>query len=741
MKHLFTFFIATMVSFGLKAQYDTVSITMINTPVDLNNCNDTSMYYLDTVVTYAYVVTDGGLSEVSSSSISGANQTRPFIWMNDTANGGAVGPRTGLEVMGVNWGTSQATNGFVNLLEGELIEMVGVVGMYGGATQFQPLNDQSITILSGSYPSFTPRTVAVGDLNDANQVNQLTTGQEYEGAFVKINNVVVTSVNAYGSGTTARVDFTVADSAGNTMQIYDFFLGMKLTSWATLNPNSPATNGNFTAPTVGTFYNSIQGVIEHSANGCLGGTGSGYRMHPFKDTHFDKGLAAPAITNVMVSPTVPTDQDPIIINADVNDPDGSVVSVDVYWANDTSLPISSYTQAAMTMTGSNTYEYTIPAQTDGTIVTYYIEAIDNDTLSSIYPATPASATEPNTAFVYVLNNGLTIMNINQSFDGSGTSPFNEQEVTIKGFVTSGDQDCDLGYVYIQDSSATEHAAIALRGSLDLVTFIRGQELEVTGIVSDGPGFPAYDFASITVSSVSATGNEYVIEPIELDPSDPTVSANMEAYEGMLVKYVNPAGQLYITDGDIGFGEYRIATSAGQTDPDLSKRVLAGRDVAGQAESSLWVSLVSDTSYATTNGTMQVPAVAATTSMTMDAIVGNVYYAFSNYKLTPRNNDDFINLSVALDTSCSAATVALTEAVALEYDMYPNPAQNQVTLAGLQGKTTITFFNINGSKVMEVANKNSLVSINTANLNAGVYLIKVEGDNTFNYATKKLIITE
>lgn len=739
MKRITTLLTVLFMAASLTAQIDTVTIAQINTPVDLANCNDTSMYYQDTVTIFAYVVTDGGLSEVASSSITGANGIRPFIWLNDTANGGAVGPRTGLEVMGVNWGTSQATAGFTNLIEGELIELTGVVGMFGGATQFQPLNDQSLKVLSGNFPTFTPRTVAVGTLNDAQQVNQISSGQEYEGAFVKINNVVVTAVSNFGSGTSARVNFTVADSAGNQMTIYDFFLGMKLPTWNTLNPNSPATNGSFTAPTVGTFYNSITGVIEHSSNGCAGGTGNGYRLHPFKASHFDLGKASPAITNVSSTPFVPSSSDSIVISANVNDPDGTIDSVNIFWSADTSMPISSFTKGAMTLTAANTYGYTIPPQNDGDIVRYYIQATDNDTLTSNFPITPAAAPEPNTAFIYVLDGGLTIMNINRSFDGSGTSPFDGQTVTVKGFVTSSDRNCDLGYVYIQDTSGTEHAGIALRGSLQLAALMRGEEVEVTGTVSDGPGAPAYDFASISISSITSTGNYHMVEPVELNIEDTTL--NMEAYEGMLVKYVNPNGQIHITDDDIGFGEYRIANSASQSNFDLTKRVLAGRDRPGQAEGSLFVSLVSDSSYATTDGTMQVPVVKTQTGMTMDGITGIIYYAFGNYKLTPRNNRDFENLSVSLDTSCKAEIFSVGEVEVIKTSLFPNPAKDQLTIGGLNESVDIRLFNMNGTLVKSTRAVEENAVINVSNLSPGVYLVQIAGNGNYVYQTQKVVITE
>lgn len=743
MRRFLSLFAAVFFAANVSGQIDTVSITDINTPKDLANCNDTSIYYNDTVVVYAYALMSGGVSEVASGSIQGANGVRPFIWFNDTANGGAVGPGTGLEVMGVNWNSSnQATAGFTSTLEGELVEMVGVVGMFGGATQFQPLNDQSYTIIGNVAPNpFTPTTLAVGDLNDANQVNQIQTGQPYEGGFVKFNNVTVTNVNRFGSGTTARVSFTIADSAGNRMDVEDFFLAQKLDTWATLNPNSPADSGSFDPPSVGSFFNSISGVIEHSSNGCAGGTGTGYILHPFDSSHYDLGKASPAITNVQVSPTIPSSSDSIAISADVVDPDGSLDSVYIFWSADTSVAVANFTKDTMAQTGANSYAFTIPPQADESIVRFYIRATDNEGLNSLHPQTPSSASEPNTEFIYVLDGGLTIPKVQQSFDGSGTSPFAGQVVTVRGFVTGTSRDsCALGYTYIQDSSANEYAGIALRASLNLASFTRGEEVEVTGTVVDGPGAPSYGFASINVLNVQSLGNQHIIDPVVINPAD---SVDMEKYESMLVSYENPNGKVYITDSDLGFGEYRISSSATATGTYESKRVLAGRSVPGQADGSLWVSLISDSTYITQDGTLRVPAVIADDTMTMDAMVGVVTYAFGNYKLTPRNNRDIKGLNVTLDTSCGAEYFSVDDnQIPAELSVYPNPASSSINIAGYEGEVTARIFNIKG-QLLHTAESNGspVMQINTSKLIPGIYLIQVADDQNQAYSTQKVIITQ
>ena len=740
MKRIITLFTAMLFSAGLFGQInsDTVSIKDINTPVDLANCNDTSQYYMDTVTFVGYVVTDGSLCEVASGSISGAGGIRPFIWMKDTANGGTVDARSGLEVMGVNWGSSQATSGFTSLIEGDLVRVTGVVGMFSGATQFQPLNNNSITVLNSSFPTITPKVVPVGDLNDNNQINQISTGQDWEGAFIEIQNVTITSVNTFGSGTGRRVNFTVSDAQGNQIEIYDFFLGQKLTSWPTLNPNSPQDSGSFTVPNVGTNYNYIRGVVEHQSNGCAGGTGVGYRIHPFKSSHYKVGKSAPNVSNVMVNPSVPSSSDSITLIADIIDADGTIDTAEIFWSTNPNTPVSGFQSANLTLTANNQYEYEFAPQPDGTVIRYYIRAVDNDTTATLFPATPVGQAVPNIARIYVRDGGLTIPDVQTpTSSGDDASPFENQEITIKGYVTAAQQGCDLEYVYIQDSAATEYAGLALRGSLNLASLQRGQKVEVTGTIAE-----SFGFTQMNVNNVNGLDAYFDVQPTVLDPSDTVEYEEMEKYESMLVSYQVPNGQVTVSEADAGFGEYRVSDAQGKTDENNSRRILAGRQDGSSAESSLHVSLVSDSTYANADGIMAVAPVGTQDGMTMDAITGPLWYSFGNYKLTPRNNFDIENLSTSLDTaSCSFPVFSIEEAMetTAAVDIYPNPAKEAFTVSSALANFEVTVHNVSGVAVSTVESVNGRAQVAVSTLPAGVYIVTVKNDDQV-ISNKKVVIS-
>lgn len=731
MKRLFTFTLTMTMAVMAYAQ-TVVTIPQITTPVDLANCNDRSVLDGDTVTIVAYVVTSGNLAEVKSSSTQGANGIRPFVWLNDTANGGAIGPNTGIEVVGVNYQTTQATQGITSLIEGDIIELTGVVDYFNGTIQLAPLGNNSIQVVGEYKDPIEPVIVGVDVFNDENQINNLNTGEPYQGAFVEINDVTVTSVNPFGSGTDARVTFTVSDADGNQIEIYDFFLAQRLPSWNTLNPNSPATNGSFVPPSVGTFYTSLKGVVDHDINGCTG-SGSGFRIHPFDSTHYQVGATAPAITNVEVDPNVPTSSDIINVSADIQDFDGTLDTVQLFYSIDPSDLPSEFTPNNMTLVAGVTYEFDIPAQADGSNIRYYIKAVDNDTLISYYPNKPASQQEPNTSLIVVRDNGLSIQEVQTPTGTGDASPFEGQLITVGGYVTASARQCDLGYVYIQDSANTEYAGLPLRGSLNLFNLYRNQYVEVTGTIVENFGFTL-----MNVESITETSRSYEVPAVVLNPAD---SMDMEKYESMLVRYENPAGQLYITDADAGFGEYKISTDINNTSESNSKRAMAGRASDGSAESSLYVQLVSDDEYATVDGTMVYTPVVTDTTMTMDAMTGIIYYAFGTYKLTPRTNHDIVGLSEDLDTTCDIQYISLQEGRKVEMEnvsIFPNPASDVITIEHNLKNIKAEIYSVSGQLLQtRTAGEGVSVTMEVSSFDRGVYILRVTDGHAVQ--TKKLLI--
>lgn len=736
MKQIFTLMLGVGLSTFMFGQTVTHTITQLGQRVDTANCDDAPIYQNDTVTVVGYVMTAGNLGELASGSTTGANGIRPFIFINDTANGGAIAPQSGIQVMGVNWQTTTATSGVTSLLQGDIIKVTGVLDYYNGATQIAPLSSTSLSIVGTQTNIPSAISLPVSTLNGANSVQNMGTGEVYEGTFVELNNVVVTSVNQSGSGSSARVSFTVADANGNSITVYDKFLAQKLSSWTALNPNSPATTGSFTPPSVGSYYTSIKGIVDHydGTSNCTGG----YQLDPFDASHYVLGQSFPAITNLMATPVVPTSSDSITISAEISDVDGTISGANIYYSTSATALPSAYPSYAMVNTTGNTYEYKIAPQADGSIVYYYIEAIDNNNNTTMSPSTTTNG-EPDFNVVYVRDNGLSIVDVQKPLNSSGDSPFEGQVVTISGYVTATADTCDLGFVYIQDSAATEYAGIYVTGSLLLPTLTRNQHVEITGTVEEN-----YGFTRISVSSVTPGTTDFEVQPVVIDPSDSLSYVDVEKYESMLVKYADPSGgKLYVTEGDAGFGEYKISNVQGNTSEFNSRRLMGGRYAEGSAQSSLAFQLVSDTYYETNDGNMIFPAIQADSTHTMDAVTGIIYYAFSTYKLTPRNNSDVENLNVALDTTCSAPTMSIAEGniSSAAVTVYPNPARNIINISHV-GVNSIkaTLYSVNGQPVKTAnVNGSQILTMDLSSVNNGFYLLHVADENGQTLETKKVII--
>ena len=58
-------------------------------------------------------------------------------------------------------------------------------------------------------------------------INQVETGEQWEGVYIEITDVTVVSVNNFVAGGVERVSFNVADANGNVLVVSDRFLAQR----------------------------------------------------------------------------------------------------------------------------------------------------------------------------------------------------------------------------------------------------------------------------------------------------------------------------------------------------------------------------------------------------------------------------------------------------------------------------------------------------------------------------------
>jgi len=699
----------------------TVSVRDIQfiSPSDLASCKDLSAYDGQEVRTVGVVMHDGGLTELSSGSVTGGY--RPGVHLLDTGAQGAMGNFAGIQIHGVYAAQpSQPVTALDNLVAGMIVEIVGKVGNYSGETQIFPKDNSSVSVI-GTTSAPQPDTISLGLLNDNSRTNIYTTGEAWEGSLVTIENLTVISVSIFSGN---RVSFDVSDDNGNLMNVSDRFLVQKQSSWTTVNQSSPQTNGSFVAPIVGTKFASLSGIILHSQNGCSGGTGRGYELNPFDTSHYKVGDTPPSITEVSRDPLVPSALDAVTISAKIIDFNGTVSSQSLYYSANLTQDNDQFTAVAMTLKSSSTdeYEATIPAFADGTEVRYYIKAVDNDTNESYEPFTSSNATGA-TSFYTVRNAGLTIVDLQKVLNPtSDASPYRDKVVTVKGYISASAKSYDLEDIYMQDKDATEWAGIKLTGNADLLDLYRTEEVEVTGTVEE-----SFGFTQLVVSSVSKTGKTAEIVPVEVQVSDSAGRANggFEKYESMLVKMVNTGGKVKISNPRLNpFGEWTIANDTGASFANSTKVQTGVKN--SNNNSSLWVSVVADSIFENTEGIMEVPLVEASKELDMDAIIGVLYYGFSQFALKPRNNDDIIGFSVELEPAKYAedtATNSVVDFKALGVSFYPNPATNVLYFNAENAENgTVVVRSLDGRELSSTQIMAS-TRVDVTSLTSGVYLLE------------------
>ena len=698
MMQRFTLFLFSLLMAGaLHAQYPVVTIQQIQTvPLDsLNACNDLSPFNGDTVITHGVVVMDGGLAQAGG----GRN-----IWLQN-----GTGPFSGLNLFTTGVPTPVPGTDVLDLVAGDSIQLTGVISTFGTETQIAPLD---IQVLDFGRPVVS-QLVDVGDLNDANRVNILPTGEQWEAAYVEITNVTVTSVDFFSGNT--RVSFNVADANGNVVNISDRFLAQRL----------PAAGGSFVPPPVGARFDTIRGVISHSANGCTGAGGRGYEIFPFQASDYVVGFSAPLISNVNRNPVTPTSSQDVTVFASIEDPDGNVASASLFYA--VGVANTSFLSVPMTNTGS-TYSATIPsaAFSDGDFVKYYISATDDSAATSTSPVDG-----PNQPYFFTArDNGLTIYDVQFTPFPNGISGYLGREVTVEGVVTASAATGDLGFVHIQEEGQTSWGGLQLVEGANLATLERGDRVRVTGTIQESFGLTRM---SVLGDAVLLSSGNTLPDPVEVDPNDFTTYdfALNERFEGMLVQLTNPAGGgVYVVeqnaDGNNNFAEYRVGSNL--LDPLNGCRVLAGR-VTGTAFSSLNFSFINDSTWISESGVINGPVCIVSAGDTMASLTGIMTYTFGNMKLLPRNNDDADAFSGA---NCENGITSVEDLLAAGLTAYPNPGRTEVNLRydfdrAVRGTAELMDLTGRRLQTLSLTGSTGTLRFDTQALPRGTYLLRVSAE--------------
>lgn len=94
-------------------------------------------------------------------------------------------------------------------------------------------------------------------------------------------------------------------------------------------------------------------------------------------------------------------------------------------------------------------------------------------------------------------------------------------------------------------------------------------------------------------------------------------------------------------------------------------------------------------------------------------------------------------NLVMSSVLPAETVGLNELGTQEFGLYPNPANESVTLSGLSGNETISIIDLAGKTVLSTENTGATQTINVSDIKAGIYNVVVISNGS--RTTKKLTI--
>ncbi|MGY8952412.1 MAG: T9SS type A sorting domain-containing protein [Flavobacteriales bacterium] len=695
------------------AQHDTLSIDSIQwvSQANLGACNDVSRYNGDTVVVVGICLVNG--TDYGSQShnlmISQSSKPSPF---------GGLRFRQGDP-------NAVYTTSVRNLLKGDSIMATGILSQYRGETQLEPLEKNGSIIILNRGVAVMDTIIEVGMINNGTQINQLSTGEQWESSLVTIKDVEVQSVGFFSSG--SRVSYVVADKAGNKINIGDFFAAQKLPQYTHPVTGKP---GKYVPPSVGDQFASITGVIVHDRN-CTGETGRGYELNPIDSGSYVYGPAAPRIGSVKRNIAVPSSSDDVIITADIFDLDGVITKATLHWSTGTNVT-SSFADINMTNTSGKIYTATIPKQANNTFVRYYVSAEDD---SSNVSAQPNKDPKISTYSYRVTNSDLEISDVQFTPYADGVSIYRGQEVTVTGIVTAGGKDGDLSMIHMQEEGVIGGWSGIILANAGR-TFDRNLKIQVTGTVQeDNRGRTA--IGNITKIKELGIGS---IKPFYSVPDSFSTRYDFtkhEKFESVLVGLINGTttgnGKLHIVDTNPdapnNFAEYTVGRDP--FDPSTDCRVVAGRSDANTT-SSTFVSYVNDSPRIADSASYPVQKILVRDTMNMDTLIGIMTISFSNMKLMPRNNADFIGINVLPTDTTKKDTTSVNELIGenSSFRVFPNPASEQITVVNSSDSryVSIRIIDLNGKEVARTETVLEENNIPLYDLGAGVYLLQIENRN-------------
>jgi hypothetical protein len=556
--------------------------------------------FLDsTEVTITAVIMSDPLSSGLSNVTDGVVD-RVHVFVRDTASVTLGNAGMGIQVVD----GAYETTGMLNYLPGDVVTIKGAITPFGNTMQISPT---SISLV-GFYEDLglpasilEPEVITTADANKAVGTDGVQTNwsnwSDLRGQFVKVENAVVVARSVANPD---RPDFYISTDDGATvLNFYDTSLSFRNDRSAEYPASFNVQDDDFVPPPVGAKINLSGYLVMQGGADQIGRSvpeNAIVSIVPFEREHLEYLDSPPVVTGLTKPDFVPTTEDVTVsFNATV-DATTTVADVSLYYS--TSDAIGETKITATEAGGNGAYTATIPAQSDGVFVTYYVSATDGRGFT----------TKSESQSIRFLTGGITqIAQIQETADGGmGDSPFAgvTTDMNINAVVTSMQDssgilmiqdDAELAPwtgVFVYQPSATE---LALGTQLNITSATVGERYGVTQLTD----------LTYTVTGTGKPYNYKVVPTTAL-----TDDATAEAHEGMRLGFED----VTIIKANANYGEWSFSSTG-----DATGAIKADDQSAG---------IASDFNVST-----------FTDGMTVGFIRGLGWYSFGEFKLVPETTAD------------------------------------------------------------------------------------------------------
>ncbi len=399
-------------------------------------------------------------------------------------------------------------------------------------------------------------------------------------------------------------------------------------------------------PPLGATYEMIRGVV-YQVYGQ-------YNVMPRYIDDLVIAVGPPIISGGEIGPCGATPADLLTVSTNISD-NTAVDEAFVYFR----VNGGNWSQYDLQRDAENPILFTteIPAQAEGSLLEYYIEAVDDDGETSYSPADGVNSAEFPQFFV----SGVSVTDvatIQENHYSDGSTYYNCHEATLTGVITMGYD--DFGYdstrtslSYYFADAAGEYSGILIYNNQSHDVWMEGVQsgdnITITGEVTEYNNITELSY--ISAMTVNSTGN--ATPSVDLSLAD--FAGDEEPYESVLVRL----SDVTWTE-DVGYGEWRATDASGNT-------IVVDN-------SGIWEQEIAVGAHA-------------------DHLTGVITYNYGAWKIEPRTNDDFDNFT-DLAPQVQPAKFEL-------HANYPNPFNPTTTLSfslTRAGEVSLVVYNVLGEQV-------------------------------------------